>query len=200
MFASDNCNIHLKLFIMKTRPLNFVVLFLILLIYLKPVYTQDNTSTCQHTPIEVKEIDAQKSLVIKADVPMSAIGEKMGELYGKLFAFIGEKGIQPAGPAFAIYYSWEPEGNVVFEAGVPVVSEVEGSGEIVYKEFPVMKTVTTLYSGAYETMEPVYTQLQKYMEENKLESTGCSWEVYLTDPQMVKNPEDNKTLIYFPLK
>jgi len=209
---------------MKTKPLFLVTVCLMLIFFMQTTYAQDEVttqdevstsdevttqeeastsaavSTCKQTSIEIKEIDAQKALVIKADVPTSAIGEKMGELYGKLFAYIGEKGIQPAGPVFAIYYSYEPEGNVVFKAGVPVASEVEGTGDIFYEEFPVMKVVSTLYTGSYDKMESVYTQIQKYMEENELESTGNSWEVYLTDPSKVKNPNDNKTLIYFPIK
>jgi len=209
---------------MKTKPLFLVTVCLMLIFFMQTTYAQDEVttqdevltsdevttqdeattsaavSTCKQTDIEVKEIDAQKALVIKADVPTSAIGEKMGELYGKLFAYIGEKGIQPAGPVFAIYYSYEPEGNVVFKAGVPVASEVEGTGDIIYKEFPAMKAVTTLYTGSYKDIGPVYTEIQKYMEKNELESTGNSWEVYLTNPSEVADPNDNKTLIYFPVK
>ncbi len=184
---------------MKTKPFYLFVLGLLLIGY-GGIYAQDQPEKCNHTPIEVKNIDAQKALVIKADVPMSAIGEKMGELYGKLFAYAGEKGIEPAGPVFAIYFSWEPEGNVVFEAGLPIASEDEGTDEIVFKEFPVMEAVTTLYTGAYDGLEPVYGNIMKYMEDSKLESTGSSWEVYLTDPSKVKDPSQNKTLIYFPVK
>ena len=190
---------------MKTRQV-FVVVCILLVSSMQLIRAQDEpatdaaTSTCAKTGIEVKVIDAQNALVINADVPMSAIGEKMGELYKKLFTYIGEMNIQPAGPAFAVYYSWEPEGNVVFEAGIPVASKVEGSDEIVYKEFPEMKAVSTLYTGSYENMEPVYNTIQKFIEEKELETTGISWEVYLTDPQLVADPNDNKTLIYFPIK
>ena len=185
---------------MKTKPFLFMAACLMLFTCISISYAQDTVKTCNHTPMEIKEIDATKALIIRMDVPMSAIGDKMGECYGKLFQYIGANNIAPAGPVFAVYYSWEPEGNVIFEAGVPVAEASAGAGDVTYKEYPVMKAVTTLYSGAYEAMEPVYNQLMKYMEENKLESNGSSWEVYLTDPSMVKNPEDNKTLIYFPLK
>ena len=63
-----------------------------------------------------------------------------------------------------------------------------------------MKAVSTLYTGSYENMEPVYNDIMKYIEENELESTGNSWEIYLTDPSKVASPDDNKTLIYFPIK
>jgi len=153
-----------------------------------------------HTPIEVKEMAAMKAVVVKADIPMSEIGAKMGEIYGKIFSYIGEKGLTPTGGAFAVYYSWSENGNIVFEAGMPVSEKVEGSGEIEYKEYPTVKAVSTVYTGSYENFHPVYTDLQTYMAENKLESTGISWEIYLTDPSTITDQNQNQTLIYFPLK
>jgi len=164
-------------------------------------FLQSNVfSQGSHTPIEVKDMSAMKALVIKADIPMSELGTKMGEVYGKVFTYIGEKGLSPVGGAFAVYYSWEPNGNVVFEAGVPVSEKVEGSGDIEYKEFPQVKAVSTLYTGSYEGFHPVYADLQTYIAENKLETTGVSWEIYLTDPSTMQDPNQNQTLIYFPLK
>ena len=185
---------------MKLKSFYVLMIALLLSGSMSVTFAQGSSTGCKHTPIEVKDIDAQNALVMKADVPMSTISEKMGEIYKTLFTYVGENGIQPAGPAFAVYYSWEPEGNIVFEAGVPVASETEGTNEIIYKEFPVMKAVSTLYTGSYENMEPVYNDIMKYIEENELESTGNSWEIYLTDPSKVASPDDNKTLIYFPIK
>ena len=153
-----------------------------------------------NTPIQVKNIDAQKALIMKADIPMSEISEKMGEIYQTVFTYIQQNNIVPAGPAFAVYYSYEPEGNIVFEAGVPVTEKQKGTDDILYKEYEEMKAATTLYKGSYEAMEPVYGKMQQYMVDNKLEFTGISWEVYLTDPSMVTDPSMNQTLIYFPVK
>ncbi len=149
---------------------------------------------------EIKNVEAQKSLVIKADIPTSEIGPKMGEIYSQLFEYLEANNITPVGPAFAVYYSFEPEGNTVFEAGVPVKDKVKGSGDIAYKEYAAMKVVSTLYIGAYDNMMSIYTAMEKYLKDNKLESTGSSWEIYLTDPSEVATPDENQTLIYFPIK
>jgi effector-binding domain-containing protein len=184
---------------MKTK---FTILLLtsFLLINSGSIIAQDTEKKCDHTEFMVKDVDAQKAIILKADVPSSAVGQKIGELYGALYAYIQLKGIAPAGAPFAVYYSYDPNGNTVFEAGIPVAETVEGSETVTYKEFPVMKVVSTLYTGAYENVGPVYESLMKYMTDNKLESTGASWEVYLTDPSLVKDPNENKTLIYFPIK
>jgi effector-binding domain-containing protein len=162
-------------------------------------FSQDPESKCTSS-IEIKQVDAQKAIVIKADVPTANIGTAIGEAYGKLFGFLGSQNIAPAGTAFAVYYSFDPKGNTIFEAGVPVNAQITGNEEITYKEFPAMKVVSTLFKGAYDKMEPVYQKIDAYIKENKLESTGISWEVYLTDPSQVSDPNDNQTIIYFPVK
>ena len=149
---------------------------------------------------EIKNVKVQKGLVIKADIPISEIGPKMGEIYSQLFEYMETNNITPAGPPFTVYYSFDPEGNTVFEAGVPVKDKVKGSGDIAYKEYDEMKVVSTLYVGAYENMMPIYTAMETYLKDNKLESTGSSWEIYLTDPDEVASPDENQTLIYFPIK
>lgn len=187
---------------MKTKTL-FSTVFLSLLILnalTKNAYSQGNTVKADQPVIEIKGIPLQQTIVIKADVHTKDIGSKMGEMYGKLYSFIGQNNIQPSGAPFAVYYSYNPKGNTVFEAGFPITSKINCSDSISYKEFPAMKVVTCLYQGAYENMAPVYTQLQEYITKNKLKSTGVSWEVYLTDPSQIKNPNDNQTIIYFPIE
>lgn len=180
------------------KPKSLLLSFFMLILSISSSIAQE--PKWSNTPVEIKSIDAQKALVMKADGPMSAIGEKMGEIYNTVFTYIQENNIQPAGPAFAVYHSFDPEGNIVFEAGVPIAEKVESTEHILCIEYPVMKAATTHYTGTYESVEPVYSILQKYMEDNKLESTGVSWEVYLTDPSKVKDPNMNQTLIYFPIK
>ena len=149
--------------------------------------------------IEIKQVEAQKAIVIKLSVPTMEIGPKMGEAYGKLFSHLGMNNLSPAGPPFAVYYEFDPNGNTTFEAGVPVSGDVKAEGEIAFKEYPAMKVVSALYKGGYENMMHAYTSIDKYIKDNKLEKQAPSWEVYLTNPMEVK-PEENQTLIYFPVK
>lgn len=150
--------------------------------------------------IEVKDIAAQKALTIKVSVPSNTIGQKMGELYGKLFGHLGESGLQPAGAPFAVYYSYDPNGNTEFEVGVPVSSTVQGSTEMIYKEYPAMKVISSLFVGPYDKMAPVYEALKKYATDNKLETQPATWEVYLTDPGSEPDPSKYKTIVYFVVK
>lgn len=164
------------------------------------IFSQETAKKCSDITVEIIQVEAQKAIVIKYDVPTANVGPAMGEAYGKLFAFLGSKNAIPAGSPFSVYYSFDPKGNTVFEAGVPVGEEFSGTEEILFKEFPSMKVVSSQFKGAYDKMEPVYQQLSDYIKDNKIETTGTSWEVYLTDPSQMTSPDDNQTLIYFPLK
>ena len=163
-------------------------------------FTSEAFSQIADVKVETKQIDAQKALVIKTTVPTSDIGKTMGELFGKLYGYLGANSIQPAGTAFAVYYEYDPKGNTVFEVGIPIASEAKGNADVTYKEFPAMKTISTLYVGPYEKVGPTYEYLMKYIKDNGLQSSGASWEVYLTNPGQEPDPNKYQTIIYFPIK
>ena len=160
-----------------------------------------SNALCQDYPtIEVVDVSAQTALVLKAEVKSTEVGSKIGEMYGNLFTYINSNNLQMVGNPFAVYYSYDPQGNTSFEAACPVINGTKGNDSILYKEFPAMKVVCTIYQGTYESMEPVYIKLMDYMKINNLKSTGPSWEVYLTDPSTIKDPNENRTMIYFPVE
>lgn len=179
---------------MKTM-LKSIILFTISCIYLQAI-----AQTSSSVKIDIKEITSQKAVVIKSIVQSSTVGQKMGELYGKLFSYLGSNSIQPSGAPFAVYYSYDPNGNTEFEVGVPVTASVKGNDEIKFKEYPAMKVISTLHVGPYENVGPVYEALKKYATDNKLETQQVSWEVYITDPSKETDPNKYQTLIYFVIK
>jgi effector-binding domain-containing protein len=188
---------------MKNHFLSITLLFSLFFMLLSPLalFAQDlEECTASGPVIEVKQVDAQNTIVVRFDVSSKEIGPAMGKAFEKLFSFLGTNSMAPAGPPFAVYYSYNPAGNTVFEVGVPVSNAISGNEEIVYKEFPAMKVVTTLYKGPYDAMELIYGEINKYITANGLVTDGTSWEVYLTDPSQVTDPKENQTVVYFPLK
>lgn len=162
-------------------------------------FGQDDDKNWSNTPFEIKEVDAVKALVIHNEVTVAEIGPAMAEMYSKLFAYLEANELQPAGPPFSVYYTWDPEGKTSFDVGVPVQKKVKASGDVAYKEFESIKAVSTLYTGAYENMEAVYNNMMAYLEKEKIEP-GYVWEVYLTDPESTEDPNQNQTMIYFQIK
>jgi len=187
---------------MKKHIASGILLFSLFFMLLSPfaLFAQEAECTSPDPVIEVKQMEAQKTVVIRYDVPVNEIGPAMGEAYGKLYGFLGANSIAPAGPPFAVHYSFNPSGNTVFEAGVPVSVVISGKEEIIYKEFPAMKVVSILHKGPYESLETAYGKLNNYITANGLEAEGPSWDIYLTDPGQATDPKDYQTLIYFPVK
>jgi effector-binding domain-containing protein len=187
---------------MKTKAVLSTVFFYLLIFNITSnlSYSQETATKADQPLIEIKNIPLQQTIVMKAEVLTNVIGRKMGEMYSSLFSYAGQNNIQPTGAPFAVYYTFDPKGNTSFEVGFPVASKVSGCDSVFYKEFPPMKVVSSLYTGSYENMSLIYTQMQDYIHKNNLKIIGASWEVYLTNPQQVSNPNDNQTLIYFPIE
>jgi effector-binding domain-containing protein len=187
---------------MKTKPF-LIKCFIVLLltgIYYWTATAQETSESGTDFKIEVKDMEAQKALVIKADIPTPEVGPKMGEIYEYLFNYMVQNQISPVGPPFAVYLSFDPQGNTVFEAGLPIEEESSGSDDVEYREYPATKVVSLLYTGPYEKMEPAYTKMMQYISENNLKSKGMSWEIYLTDPNEEPDPEKYQTIINFPIE
>jgi len=188
---------------MKIKPILIKwILTGIIATFLLPASTtaQADKKSWSLTPFEIKDIDAVKGIIIAANVPVNELSAKMGEMYGQLFAFMQANNLEESGAPFAVYYSYDPEGNSEFETGIPVASAPKTDGSVEYKEYTAVKALATLYTGSYDNFMPAYMEIMEYIEQNNIQTTGVSWEVYLTDPEQMKDPNLNQTMIYFPIK
>ena len=88
---------------MKSRSIPQKASFLLMLFF----FMMNINLTGQDTAvkIEVKQMDGHMALVMKADVPTAKIGDKMGEMFGKLFGYLETQNIEMAGPPFAVLRS-----------------------------------------------------------------------------------------------
>jgi effector-binding domain-containing protein len=126
------------------------------------------------------------------------LGRVLGESYGAIAQYLGELGEQPAGPPFAAYHNEDMQ-DLDVEIGFPVARELPGRGGIQAGELPGGKVATCLYIGPYSGIEPAYTALSRWVEENDCQPTGVAYEVYVSDPDETP-PQELHTQIVFPLK
>jgi effector-binding domain-containing protein len=145
---------------------------------------------------EVKEQPTQKTLSIRTRTAVQDLPQVFGEGYGAIAQYLGELGEQPIGPPFAAYYNMDMD-NLDVELGFPVARPLPGKDEIKAGEIPGGRVATCMYVGPYSEMEPVYTALFKWMEDNGYQGTGVSYELYLNDP---RETPPAQTQIIFPLK
>jgi len=76
------------------------------------------------------ERPAQPYVAIKAQVTMQTIGTVLPELHPRVFAWLGERGIPPAGPPFWKYNVIDMDRGLEVEVGVPVAAVVDGDGQV----------------------------------------------------------------------
>ena len=113
----------------------------------------------------------------------------IGEAFGKLYGWIGEKGLIPAGPPSGVYFNsldQVPAEELVWELRCPIIGDVALSGPdeqgLGAKTVEEVEVAYTLHKGPFNQVGPVYGALVAWITGNGYEIAGPSEEVYLSDP------------------
>jgi effector-binding domain-containing protein len=151
--------------------------------------------------LEIGTLPAQKLLLIKAEAKTPEIGQKLGEIYGRLGGIMKENGLEMAGAPMAMYDD-PKNGMFTFEAGIPVSSKpkLKLPADVVFREFGMQSAAIAHFYGPYNKTGEAYPALQKMMAEKGKTIAGKPIESYVTDPMTVKNPLEIKTEIYWPIR
>jgi effector-binding domain-containing protein len=125
---------------------------------------------------------------------------QLADRYPEIFAFLGQRGLQPAGAPFFRYHIIDMERELDMEAGVPVSQTVEGEGDIRYDVLPAGRYATVTHRGHPGELVDVTRDLLAWAEAQDLtwdltqtesgESWGARLEFYLTDP--AEQPDMNQ--------
>ena len=148
--------------------------------------------------IEVKEVPAHPAVAIRDKVATEGLGPAMRELYPVVWAFLEKRGIEPAGPSFAVYHSYSEE-EVDFEAGFPVAEPVEGEGRVVGIELPAVRAAVTVHVGPYTTISQAHDALDSWIHGRGEEHTTDVREIYLVGPGDTEDSAEWRTEVVYPL-
>lgn len=151
--------------------------------------------------ITKKTLEAQPVLYRSNQCEQAAIAKAMGESLPAVAHYATEKGFTMVGPPFSRYTSFSPE-LVSFDAGIPVAPGASGDAEknITAGELCAGDVARTIHKGPYDGLREAYAALEKWIAAEGLEMAGAPWEVYLTDPGELPNPEEWLTEILWPVK
>lgn len=150
--------------------------------------------------VAVKKIDSRKVAFIAKQGDYSQVGTTIGELFG----WLNEKGIQPAGALFGIYYDNPeevPPEKCRYDICIPIAVEVEPDSiaQVQVKELPEMEVASLIHKGAYDKVGPSWGKIYGWIYKNKYTPAGPGMEIYLNSPDEV--PEDSLlTEIQVPVK
>ena len=157
---------------------------------------QEETMPTQE--VVLKKIPSQAVASVRDTVPTSGISQ----LFGELFAYLGQHRINPVGPSVGIYYDEEfREQEMDVEVAVPVAGSVPGGDRVKSRELPAVEQVACIvHEGSYETIGGTYGQLMSWIEANGYRMCGPTREVYVKGPESGGDQSAYVTEIQLPVE
>ena len=143
----------------------------------------------------IETLEARPALGIRAEVKMQEIGNRMGELIGRVMAVAGP---HCAGPIVSRWHTWEDDGGEM-EVAVPVREAMEDQGELKASTLPAGPAAVLVHVGAYDNLIESWTALGTWMKENGKVGRAAPWEEYIDDPGATPASEV-RTRIVWPIE
>ncbi len=127
------------------------------------------------------------------------------EGYGRLYGWVSERGLKPAGMPSAVYLTMPetPEGEAVWELWAPLGGHVPEAGAdesgIAITRVAGREALSTMHIGPYESMPATYEAAMQWMATHGYEMDGPPMERYYSDPDKVP-PEEYRTEVLLPVR
>lgn len=143
--------------------------------------------------VELVEVQAQATAVVRAHVTLPEIAAIIGAAFGEVLETLAGQGLSPAGPPFARF---DVAGDGFdMEAGFPASGAVAPAGRVVASELPAGPTAQALYRGDYAGVPAAYDAVAEWAAANGYLPGGAPWESYLDGPEAA----EPRTLVRLPL-
>lgn len=149
---------------------------------------------------KIVERPAQSYVCIRRSVGMNDITKVADKMTGEFFARLGQRGVAPAGAPFFKYNSFDGNGQIELEWGVPVPADTEGDDLLKAGTLPGGRYVSAMHTGPFGGLREATAKVLAWVEDNDLEldqkttrdgeSFGCRMEIYFTDPRV--EPDSSK--------
>jgi effector-binding domain-containing protein len=149
------------------------------------------------TQIVVNEEQPAASIRIK--IKPDQANRKLAELLPEVMACLTEVGASAAGPPFARFHG-EQDGEVDFEAGVPVAAPIAPRGRVKPSTLPGGRSAMAWYSGPYSGLKEARARLAKSLVDLKLVARGGAWVSYWTDTSLQRDRKQCRSQLFQPVE
>jgi effector-binding domain-containing protein len=149
--------------------------------------------------IHVVDLEARPSIGIIDSTSLEKMAAKMADMYSRLSIYLAKRSLQPTGPPFTIYYTWNPKGTSKFACCLPIAERTWGWKDYTFIELPQGKAVEVTHWGKYGTETP-YLALDKYLQDNHLKKGSFIWEVYVNDPAAQPDTSKWEMKVFYPVE
>ena len=155
-----------------------------------------------HIEVTVKKTEPRTMAFVAMKGPYTNIGEA----FGRLYVWIGQKGYIPAGPPSGTYFNAPeqvPADELLWELHSPIAGDVTPSGPdeqgLGVKRVEGADVAATMHKGRYEDVGGTVHALEAWIAENGYQIVGPYEEVYLSEPDKTP-PEELLTELRFPVR
>jgi len=140
----------------------------------------------------IAERPAQPYVGISAQVTMQTMDSILPPLMPQVFAWLGERGIPPAGPPFWKYNVIDMDRLLEVEVGVPVTAPADGDDRVLAGVLPAGRYAILRHTGHPDELIDVIASLREWATQEGLtwdfsntpdgERWAARLEIYETDP------------------
>jgi len=133
------------------------------------------------TEPEIVEVALVPAAVVRDVVEMSTIGDFFDQSFGQILATLVAEGIEPTGPAFALYHG-PPTTTADLEVGFPVDRVIGAVEPVEPGSTPAGRVARLTHIGPYDQLGPSWERLGSWIAAQGETPAGDLWEVYVTQP------------------
>jgi effector-binding domain-containing protein len=154
------------------------------------------------------EREAQPYVGVRELITMTTFARVADQLDG-LFAWLAQRGVEPAGPPFFRYLTIDMERFLDVEAGVPVKEHVAADGPYFARTLPAGPYATVSFVGHPDGLVEETARLLAWADEEGLtwdvhetpacDAWGCRLELLLSDPAEEPDMNNWRTELVFKL-
>lgn len=147
---------------------------------------------------QLVERAAQPYVFIHADIAPSELSAAIDRSFGRLFAWLNQRRIQPAGAPFVKYNVVDMTQRLELELGVVVATPVDGTAEVQAGTLPAGRYAVLIHQGPYDGLREATARLLQSADAlhvqwdatttAKGERFTARLETYLTDPSKQSDP------------
>ena len=141
---------------------------------------------------ELVLVDATPTVVVAGVVEEGEIRDHFDRSFALLAAVMGEQGLAPTGPAFALYRR-PPGATLDLEVGFTIDGDVDPTSEVRSGSLPAGRAARVIHRGSFDHLAESWERLRTWIDGHGLTPIGPLWETYLTEPTPDADPDDMRT-------
>jgi AraC family transcriptional regulator len=168
--------------------------------------------------IGIEGVEPQTVVCVTAHTTLERLGDTLESALMEAWEYVERSRLEVVGPPFTRYHTFNEE-HIELSTGFPVAAAPAGlmdeppscdgdgsmrarpsSSRVEVGELPGGRAAALTYLGSYFNLPGAYRALGEWIVEQGLTPEGAPWEVYVSDPGSVRDPESWQTRVFWPVR